>query len=57
MKNILIGTRGYDYEYSEGEMKEFVPVVHVATEEGKKYRCILTSKDNNEKILKEMVAS
>ena len=36
MKNILIGTRGYDYEYSEGELKEFVPVVHVATEEGKK---------------------
>ena len=30
------GSGRYDYEYSEGELKEFVPVVHVASEEERK---------------------
>jgi len=30
------GSARYDYEYSEGELKEFIPVVHVASEEGRK---------------------
>ena len=30
------GSGRYDYEYSEGELKEFIPVVHVASEEGRK---------------------
>lgn len=36
----------YDYEYSEGELKEFVPVVHVASEEGRKVQVYFNNHPN-----------
>ena len=55
------GSGRYDYEYTEGELKEFVPVVHVATEEGRKVQVYFNNhpKGNgakNAKMLKEMLA-
>lgn len=29
------GSDRYDYEYSEGELTEFVPIVHIALKEGR----------------------
>ena len=60
MSDILTGTSGYDYEYSEEELKEFVPVVHVASEEGRKVQVYFNNhpKGNgakNAKQLKEML--
>lgn len=54
------GSGRYDYEYSEGELKDFVPVVHVATEEGRKVQVYFNNhpKGNgarNAMQLKEMV--
>lgn len=54
------GSGRYDYEYSEGELKEFVPVVHVASEEGRKVQVYFNNhpKGNgarNAMQLKEMV--
>ena len=54
------GSDRYDYEYSEGELKEFVPVVHVASEEGRKVQVYFNNhpKGNgarNAMQLKEMV--
>ena len=54
------GSGRYDYEYSEGELKEFVPVVHVASEEGRKVQVYFNNhpKGNgakNAKMLKEMI--
>ncbi len=54
------GSGRYNYEYSEGELKEFVPVVHVASEEGRKVQVYFNNhpKGNgakNAKMLKEMV--
>ena len=55
------GSGRYDYEYSEGELKEFVPVVHVASEEGRKVQVYFNNhpKGNGAKNamqLKEMVS-
>lgn len=54
------GSGRYDYEYSEGELKEFVPVVHVAMEEGRKVQVYFNNhpKGNGAKnaiLLKEML--
>ena len=54
------GSGRYNYEYSEGQLKEFVPVVHVASEEGRKVQVYFNNhpKGNGAKNamrLKEMV--
>ncbi len=54
------GSGRYDYEYSEEELKEFVQVVHVASEEGRKVQVYFNNhpKGNGAKnaiMLKEMV--
>ena len=54
------GSARYDYNYSEEELSKFVPVIHVASEEGRKVQVFFNNhpKGNgakNAKTLKEMI--